>query len=78
MKNIYIVYETDAWLSYSSRDLIGVCTTHHKAVNIAKMHAKKHSKRLSRDDKSNLENISQTQGLEYNYYIEEVQTDKLL
>lgn len=75
---IYIVYETDAWLSYSSRDLIGVGTTHHKAVNIAKMHAKKHSKRLNRDDKFNLENISQTQGLDYNYYIEEVQTDKLL
>ena len=75
---MYILYETDAWLSYSSRDLIGVCTTHPKAVQVAKQHAKKHGKRLSQDDKFNLENISQTQGLEYNYHIEEVEIDKLL
>lgn len=48
----YIMYQTDAWLSYSSRDL--------------------------RDDEFNLINISQTQGREFNYLIEEVECNQLL
>ena len=75
---VYIVYQTDAWLSYNSRDLIAVCSNHRMAVLLAKRHARREGEPLSRDDEFNLINISQTQGREFNYLIEEVERNTLL
>lgn len=75
---VYVVYQTDAQLSYNSRDLIAVCGSHNIAVALTKRHAIKTGEPLSKDDKFNIENISQTQGREFNYHIEEVECNSLL
>lgn len=79
MRKTYLVYETDALHSYSSRDMIGVCTTVRNCMEVIRKHIKEnYSKKLSDDDKWNLENIKQTQGRETNYSIEEVEKNVLL
>lgn len=79
MRKTYLVYETDAWHSYSSRDIIGVCTTFRYCMKVIRKHIKEnYRKKLSDDDKWNLENIKQTQGRETNYFIEEVEKNVLL
>lgn len=76
----YIVYTTDNWHSYASRDVIGFadCTVH--AIHICQLKAKKDNETLSEDDLFNLQNISQTQGYtgEGEFHIEEVQENTLL
>lgn len=82
MRPIYLVYITDTWLSYSSRDIIGVCTSEVQAVKIVKAHAKKEGVKLSADDLYNLSWIRQTQGThedwDWNYYIEPVEKNTLI
>jgi hypothetical protein len=79
MKKLYIVYETDAWLSFASRDLIGVCTTFANCMKIIRKNIREWKQdRLSDEDKWNLENIRQTQGRERNFFIEEVEKNTLL
>ena len=41
MKNVYIVYKTDAYHSYASRDVIGIATELIIAIDICKQQAKK-------------------------------------
>jgi hypothetical protein len=52
MKSIYLVYKTDTWHSYNSRDLIGVATTAKIAITLIKRKAKQegHPFRPSNDD----------------------------
>lgn len=79
MRKTYLVYETDAWHSCSSRDVIGVCTTLRNCMKVIRKHIKVNEReKLSDDDKWNLENIKQTQGRETNYFIEEVDKNVLL
>lgn len=79
MRKTYLVYSTDAWHSYASRDVIGVCTTFANCMKVIRKHIKENDReKLSDEDKWNLENIKQTQGLEYNYFIEEVEKNVLL
>lgn len=79
MRKTYLVYETDAWHSYASRDVIGVCTTLRNCMTVIRKHIKENDReKLSDDDKWNLENIKQTQGRETNYFIEEVEKNVLL
>lgn len=79
MRKTYLVYETDAWHSYSSRDVIGVCTTLRNCMKVIRKHIIENDReKLSDDDKWNLENIKQTQGRETNYFIEEVEKNVLL
>lgn len=79
MKKLYIVYETDAWLSFASRDLIGVCTTFENCMKVIRKNIREWKQdRLSDEDKWNLENIRQTQGRERNFFIEEVEKNTLL
>lgn len=75
---MYILYQTDAWLSYSSRDLIGVCTTKEKALILARRQAKRSGKKLTEDEIANLTDIMQTQGRDINYSIEKVPVNTLL
>ena len=79
MRKTCLVYETDAWHSYASRDVIGVCTTFANCMKVIRKNIKENDReKLSDDDKWNLENIGQTQGREYNYFIEEVEKNVLL
>lgn len=79
MRKTYLVYSTDAWHSYASRDIIGVCTTFANCMKVIRADIKRNDyEKLSDDDKWDLENIKQTQGRECNYMYEEVEKNVLL
>jgi hypothetical protein len=59
---LFIVYKTDTWHSYNSRDIIGVATTLSNVYKICKAQAKKEGVKLDREQLFNLSNIKQTQG----------------
>lgn len=77
---MFLVYKTDNWHSYSSRDLIGVCTRMNTAISICKKQAKKEGNKISSNELFNLNNIKQTQGYdgEGEFQFEEVQKNILL
>ena len=79
MSKIYLVYTADAWHSYSSREIIGVCTTLENCMKVIRADIRKGDKeKLSEDDKKMLEYQRQTQGRNENYDIEEVEKNTLL
>lgn len=79
MKSVYLVYETDAWHSATSMELIGVCTTWSNCVEIIKSDIKQFNRdKFSDDDKFELEHYGQTQGREVNFIVKEVHTNKML
>lgn len=53
---VFAAYRTDAWLSYASRDLLGLYTTQELAIQRIEKETE-----LSEDDKWNLINLGQTQ-----------------
>lgn len=53
---VFAAYRTDAWLSYASRDLLGLYTTQERAIQRIEKETE-----LSEDDKWNLINLGQTQ-----------------
>ena len=67
---VIILYKTDNWHSYGSRDMIAICTGEMKpvelvvneAVQLVKEQAEKEGETISSDDEYNLRNIKQTQG----------------
>lgn len=77
---VYVLYKTDAWHSYASRDIIGVSNDKSVIINLCKQQAKKEGEELSEDDLFNLHNIKQTQGYagEGEFHYEEIETDQLL
>lgn len=77
---IYLIYKTDVWHSYASRDLIGVATSKNNAITICKQQAKKEGGKINSDELFNLNNILQTQGYteEGEFFIEEVEKNTLL
>ena len=84
MKSVLIVYKTDAWHSYASRDLIGIATTLNKAISIIKEQMEKEGHPLKDSQEGEwllelLRTIKQTQGYEGNgeFVIEEVAVNKL-
>jgi len=76
---VYIVYKTDAWHSYASRDMLGVGTTKSNALKIVRQQVKKQGEKLSKDDLYNLDHINQTQNYngEGEFVIEPLETNKL-
>lgn len=40
MVKVFLVYKTDAWHNYKSRELIGVCTTYESVISIMTEYAK--------------------------------------
>lgn len=80
MKSVLIVYKTDNWHSYASRDIIGVATSQEEAINICQLQAKKENEVITTDELFNLKRIKQSQGYEGEgeFQIEKVQTNKLL
>lgn len=79
MKDVFLVYKTDAWHSYASRDLIGCATTKSKAVSLCVLQVEKEQEIISEDDLFNLNNINQTQGYkgEGEFVIETISVNKL-
>lgn len=87
MSSVILIYKTDAWHSYASRDLIA-CTTAQPAwdltmsriVALCKLQAKKEGEKLNEDDLYNIKHIRQTQGYsgEGEFVWEEIETDALL
>lgn len=79
MRKTYLVYSTDAWHSYASRDIIGVCTTFLNCMKVIRADIKRCGyEKLSDDNKYELEHYKQTQGRETNYQIEKVEKNVLL
>jgi hypothetical protein len=62
METIFLVYKTDSWHSYASRDLIGACTSKELAIDVCKKKAEGEGDDLSEEQLFNLNNIKQTQG----------------
>lgn len=77
---IYLVYKTDVWHSYASRDIIGVCTTLAHAYDAIRQQARKEGEKLTEEDIFNLVNIKQTQGYtgDGEFQIEGIEKNKLL
>jgi hypothetical protein len=77
---MFLLYKTDNWHNYASRDLLALCTTKKKVIQFAKEQAKKEGVKLSEDDLYNLENISQTQGFRGagEFHFEQMEANKLL
>jgi hypothetical protein len=80
MKTVFVVYKTDAWHSYSSRDIIGICKNADMAIKICKEKAKKEFRKIDKEQLFNLQNIKQTQGYsgEGEFQFEEMETNVLL
>lgn len=80
MESVFLVYKTDAWHSYASRDLIGVGTSKDEVLSICNLQAEKEGETISSTEMFNLANIKQTQGYtgDGEFVFEEVQTNSLL
>ncbi len=80
MKNIFILYKTDAHHSYASRDTLGLSETKEGIIALVKKQAKKEGEKLNSDQLFNLNNISQTQGYEGSgeFHFESLEINTLL
>ncbi len=78
--SVILIYKTDNWHSYPSRDVIGAATDKRKAINICQLQAKKEGEVITTDQIYNLGTIMQTQGYsgEGEFVWEEIETDTLL
>lgn len=76
---IYLVYKTDNWHSYDSRDIIGVATSSAMAIKLCMQQAKKEHEKITEAQLYNLTNLKQTQGYtgKGEFQFEEVNTDTL-
>ena len=72
-KKIYLLYRGDAWLSTASLTLVAPFTTFEKAVDY--LHKKSREYGIDRDAMAQFKSIRQTQGLEENFYCEELEVD---
>jgi len=77
---MYLIYKTDAWHSYASRDIIGIASSPKIVTAICKQQAKKEGSKITKEQLWNLKNIQQTQDYkgEGEFQFEEIQTDILL
>jgi hypothetical protein len=80
MEEVVVVYKTDNWHSFASRDLIGVAENLLYAVEMCEKQAEKEGEKISADDLYNLTFIRQTQGYqgEGEFYLEIVTLNELL
>ena len=79
MRNTYLIYSTDAWHSYTSRDIIGVGTSIPNCMKVIRAHIRKYGcDKLTEDNKFELEHYRQTQGRSTNYFIEVIKKNVLL
>jgi len=74
---LHLLYIGDAWLSNSSLELLAVCTTFDKAVDLAYKDSKKNNQKLWESDINELKQNKQTYGLDNNYMISSIIADEL-
>ena len=77
---MYIIYKTDVWHTFKSREMIAICTQKRYVLPIVRRQAENEDSKLDRDQISNLETILQTQGYEGpgEFLIEKIQANTLL
>ena len=73
IKKIYLLYRGDAWLSTASLTLVAPFTTFEKAVDYLQKKSREYG--IGRDAVAQFKSIRQTQGLEENFYCEELEVD---
>ena len=74
MESVLVVYRTDNWHSYNSRDIIAIATSSEKAISLCKEKAKAEGFKISGDTLFELTNYNQTQSYkgEGEFVIEEL------
>jgi len=76
MKEVLLVFTTDAWHSYSSFELIGVCSTIENCIRLIESDIRKNNyEEFTDNDKNYLKMIKQTQGRDINYDIQSWNVD---
>ena len=80
MTRVIMVYKTDAWHSYKSRDVIGIATSMVEAIAICKSQAEKEGEKLGKYTLEFLIQKLQTQDYagDGEFVLELLETDKLL
>ena len=76
MKEVFILYCGDAWLSRRSMVCMGIFSCFDKAVDAALEEIKKTNGEIYEDCHNDLTIYLQTHGLEENWYINIVELDK--
>lgn len=61
---MWLIYKTDDWHSYASRQIVGIATTHRQMTRLVRAQAKKEGHKLSEDTMEFLLNKHQTQDYE--------------
>lgn len=74
---LHLLYIGDCWLTNSSLELLAVCSTFDKAIELACEHAKKHGNKLWESDVNELREHHQTYGRNDNYMISNIISDTL-
>jgi hypothetical protein len=79
MQEVFIVYKTDVWHSYASRELLGIGTTQAKAIDLCIQQAKKEGHTIPKEELSFLADKNQTQDYsgEGEFVIEPIKTNTL-
>jgi hypothetical protein len=77
---MYLIYKTDTWHSYASRNLIGCTIFPNVVIDICEQQAKKEGETIDTEQLFNLKTYMQTQGYtgEGEFHYEEIETDVLL
>lgn len=76
MKEVLLVFTTDAWHSYSSFELIGVCSTIENCIRLIESDIRRNNyEEFTDDDRNCLKMIQQTQGRDTNYDIQSWNVD---
>jgi len=76
MKEVLLVFTTDARHSYSSFELIGVCSTIENCIRLIESDIRKNNyEEFTDNDKNYLKMIKQTQGRDINYDIQSWNVD---
>ena len=76
-KKVYLLYSGNAWLNTSSLQLLSVCSTVERAIELAVEHAEGGEEPLDDESKDELESQHQTYGGDENYLICETELDQL-
>lgn len=77
MKKVYLLYSGNAWLNTSSLQLLSVCSTVERAIELAEFHSLGGVEPLDEESKEELENNRSTFGRDENYLICETELDEL-
>jgi hypothetical protein len=78
---MFIIYKTDNWHSYASRDVIGVCTSLKQSIEVINEQCDREGEpHLQGDELYNIQTLLQTQNYsgEGEFQIEKITINKLM